>query len=69
MSQETPPKEGLSANADDLREEERLEDALEHLKVLHLQLRGLRQTIPKMIEPLVKPQQITSRMSPTLHIV
>ncbi|RKU44204.1 hypothetical protein DL546_002138 [Coniochaeta pulveracea] len=60
MAQHTPPTEGSLANADDLREEERLEDALEHLKVLHLQLRALRQTIPKLIEPLAKPQQSSS---------
>lgn len=69
MAQQTPPKEGLLANADDLREEERLEDALEHLKVLHLQLRALRQTIPKLIEPLARPQQSTSRMFPAVYIV
>lgn len=70
MAQHTPPTEGSLANADDLREEERLEDALEHLKVLHLQLRALRQTIPKLIEPLAKPQQSSSRTcAPLAHYV
>ncbi|OIW34102.1 hypothetical protein CONLIGDRAFT_569981 [Coniochaeta ligniaria NRRL 30616] len=39
-------------NPDDLREEARLEDSLEHLKELHLKLRALRTTIPRMVDPL-----------------
>ncbi|TDZ18823.1 hypothetical protein Cob_v008229 [Colletotrichum orbiculare MAFF 240422] len=33
-------------------DEKRLEDALDQLKLLHIKLRGLRTTIPRMMEPL-----------------
>ncbi|OHE91530.1 hypothetical protein CORC01_13179 [Colletotrichum orchidophilum] len=33
-------------------DEERLEQALDELKLLHIKLRGLRTTIPRMMEPL-----------------
>ncbi|TDZ29038.1 60S ribosomal protein L34-B [Colletotrichum sidae] len=46
-------------------DEKRLEDALDQLKLLHIKLRGLRTTIPRMMEPLsVKqpsPQDTTSK--------
>ncbi|KAL0931339.1 uncharacterized protein CTRU02_214074 [Colletotrichum truncatum] len=37
-------------------DEERLEQALNQLKLLHIQLRGLRTTIPRMLEPLSAKQ-------------
>ncbi|KAM7200230.1 hypothetical protein V8F33_003948 [Rhypophila sp. PSN 637] len=41
-----------AANKDIIDDEERLEDAMEHLKELHLQLRQLRSAIPRMLSPL-----------------
>lgn len=52
MASEQPVKE----NPEDNQEEERLEDALEHLKLLHLQLRHLRTAIPRAIQPLCSKQ-------------
>jgi len=46
MANETAPAK------DGLQEEERLQDAIEHLKELHLQLRHLRSVLPRMFEPL-----------------
>ncbi|KAK0723032.1 hypothetical protein B0T26DRAFT_245907 [Lasiosphaeria miniovina] len=48
------------AAKDSLQEEQHLEDALEHLKELHLQLafqlRRLRSVLPRMLEPLASKQ-------------
>lgn len=44
--------QNLDGIPDDLREEARLEDSLEHLKELHLKLRALRTTVPRMVDPL-----------------
>ncbi|ROT42058.1 hypothetical protein SODALDRAFT_318822 [Sodiomyces alkalinus F11] len=37
-------------------DEERLRDAMEHLKLLHIKLRDLRTTIPRMLQPLTEKQ-------------
>ncbi|EGY14500.1 hypothetical protein VD0002_g6941 [Verticillium dahliae] len=38
-------------------DEKELQDSLEHLKLLHIKLRELRTTIPRMLEPLKEKQQ------------
>ncbi|KAL2760934.1 hypothetical protein ACRALDRAFT_2063677, partial [Sodiomyces alcalophilus JCM 7366] len=40
----------------DTWDEERLQDAMEHLKLLHIKLRDLRTTIPRMLQPLTEKQ-------------
>ncbi|PBP16747.1 hypothetical protein BUE80_DR012601 [Diplocarpon rosae] len=41
---------------EDVGEEEQLEQALKTLKEMHIQLRGLRTTIPRLIAPLTSKQ-------------
>lgn len=36
--------------------EERLEEAMEHLKLMHIKIRELRTTIPRMLQPLTDKQ-------------
>ncbi|KAF7549118.1 hypothetical protein G7Z17_g6601 [Cylindrodendrum hubeiense] len=40
----------------DVSDEARLEEAMERLKLLHIKARLLRETIPKMIDPLIQKQ-------------
>ncbi|KAF9877920.1 hypothetical protein CkaCkLH20_04496 [Colletotrichum karsti] len=47
---------GPGAPGNDAWDEEHLEQALNQLKLLHIQLRGLRTTIPRMMEPLSAQQ-------------
>ncbi|KAK4167691.1 hypothetical protein QBC43DRAFT_311282 [Cladorrhinum sp. PSN259] len=50
------------------QEEEKLEDALNHLNQLHVQLRELRSALPRMLEPLRAKQPSPEAMYATfLH--
>ncbi|KAH8670011.1 hypothetical protein BGZ61DRAFT_113503 [Ilyonectria robusta] len=40
----------------DVSDEARLEEAMQRLKLLHIKARLLRETIPKMIDPLIQKQ-------------
>lgn len=40
----------------DVSDETRLEEAMQRLKLLHIKARLLRETIPKMIDPLIQKQ-------------
>jgi len=45
-----------SSNGEDVWDEQRIEEALKTLKEMHIQLRGLRTTIPRLIAPLTTKQ-------------
>ncbi|KAE8447408.1 hypothetical protein EG329_010822 [Mollisiaceae sp. DMI_Dod_QoI] len=47
---------GSNEAVDDVWDEERLEKAMKTLKEMHIQLRGLRTTIPRLIAPLTTKQ-------------
>jgi len=44
------------ASGEDVWDEERLEKAMARLKEMHIQLRNLRTTLPRLLEPLTKKQ-------------
>ncbi|KAM0323317.1 hypothetical protein ACHAQA_008909 [Verticillium albo-atrum] len=55
-----PPASGVKAEDSSKQgdwDEQELQESLEHLKLLHIKLRELRTTIPRMLEPLKEKQQ------------
>ncbi|KAH7349732.1 hypothetical protein B0T11DRAFT_332778 [Plectosphaerella cucumerina] len=46
-----------SSPEEEVWDEQRLKESLDQLKILHIQLRELRTTIPRMLEPLRTKQQ------------
>lgn len=56
MDTSSATKPQLPGNHQDAWDEARLEAAMKQLKLLHIKVRQLRDTIPRMIDPLIKKQ-------------
>ncbi|KAL2068117.1 hypothetical protein VTL71DRAFT_16215 [Oculimacula yallundae] len=57
VAQNGQPEEPQQATSEEgIWDEERLENAMKTLKEMHIQLRGLRTTIPRLISPLTTKQ-------------
>ncbi|KAH7144484.1 hypothetical protein B0J13DRAFT_45893 [Dactylonectria estremocensis] len=56
MDHQPTTKTEAPQGGQDVSEEARLEEALQRLKLLHIKARLLRETIPKMIDPLIQKQ-------------
>jgi uncharacterized membrane protein len=67
QNQRQAQAQASNAAGQDVWDEQQLEEAMKRLKLLHIKVRRLNDTIPKMIKPLVQKQP--SRRSHNLSLL